>query len=129
MLYAYRWQIELFFKFIKRTLNGIHLFSTSENGAQIHFLIILITALLQLKLKQDCILKMKQTQNNEQNQKNFTHSKINETYAGLNASYWIQSINEIFKNGFKLSSNWLFYFKNFIAHNIDYQIVEKLATA
>jgi hypothetical protein len=25
MLYAYRWQIELLFKFLKRTLNGIHL--------------------------------------------------------------------------------------------------------
>lgn len=129
MLYAYRWQIELFFKFIKRTLNGIHLFSTSENGAQIHFLIILITALLQLKLKQDCIFKMKITQNNEQNQKKITHSNKNETYSGLNASYWIQSIAEIFKNGFKISSNWLFYFKNFIAQNIDYQIIEKLATS
>jgi hypothetical protein len=127
MLYAYRWQIELFFKFIKRTLNGIHLFSTSENGAQIHFLIILITALLQLKLKQDCIIKMKQGKKNDPNQTIFAVNNLNENYAGLNASYWIQSIGEIFKKGFKISSDWLLYFKNFIAQIIDYQIIEKLA--
>ncbi len=127
MLYAYRWQIELFFKFIKRTLNGIHLFSTSENGAQIHFLIILITALLQLKLKQNCILKMKEQQKIEQNEKILTNNLINKGYFGFNPSKWIQSIAEIFQNGFKISSDWLFYFKNFIAQNIDYHIIMKLA--
>lgn len=127
MLYAYRWQIELFFKFIKRTLNGIHLFSTSENGAQIHFLIILMTALLQLKLKQDCMIKIKQSKNDDQKQSFSNDSIQNQDYAGLNASYWIQSIAEIFKNGFKISSNWLFYFKNCIAQVIDYHIIEKLA--
>lgn len=124
MLYAYRWQIELFFKFIKRTLNGIHLFSTSENGAQIHFLIILITAILQLKLKQECIVKMKNVQKNENY---WTSNTRNENYSGFNPSKWIQSIAEIFQNGFKISSDWLFYFKNFIAQTVDYQIIKKLA--
>jgi Transposase DDE domain len=127
MLYAYRWQIELFFKFIKRTLNGIHLFSTSENGAQIHFLIILITALLQLKLKQDCILKMKQQPKIQQFDKISTFEEHTEGYSGFNPSIWIQSIAQIFHNGFKISSDWLLYFKNFIAQHIDYQIIMKLA--
>ena len=128
MLYAYRWQIELFFKFIKRTLNGIHLFSTSENGAQIHFLIVLITAILQIKLKQDCIVKMKQMQKNEQNQNNSINNNSTEKYSGFDPSQWIQNIAEIFSKGFKISSDWLFYYKNYIAQNIDYQIIIKLAS-
>ena len=30
ILYAYRWQIELFFKYLKRTLKGLHLFNHSQ---------------------------------------------------------------------------------------------------
>jgi len=52
ILYAYRWQIEFFFKFIKRSLNGIHLFNHTENGVNIQFYILMITTLLQLRLKQ-----------------------------------------------------------------------------
>jgi Transposase DDE domain len=41
ILYAYRWHIEsagvpVFFKYLKRTLNGIHLLNHSENGIEIH---------------------------------------------------------------------------------------------
>jgi IS4 transposase len=37
MLYAYRWQVELFFKFIRRTLNGLHLLNQSHKGVEIQF--------------------------------------------------------------------------------------------
>ena len=128
MLYAYRWQIELFFKFIKRTLNGIHLFSTSENGAQIHFLIVLITALLQIKLKQDCIRKMSACNTQNGQKKDSLTAKIDvQQYSGINPSKWIESIAEIFQSGFKISSDWILYFKNFIAQVVDYQIIIKLA--
>lgn len=127
MLYAYRWQIELFFKFIKRTLNGIHLFSTSENGAQIHFLIVLITVLLQLKLKQDCVLKMQELQKDQNKLKNLTNGESNRPYDGFNPSVWIKSIADIFQNGLKISSDWLYYFKNFIAQEPDCKVIMKLA--
>lgn len=55
LLYAYRWQIELLFKFIKRSLGGIHLFNNSKNGVTIQFYILMIVTLLQLRLKQECI--------------------------------------------------------------------------
>ncbi len=42
MLYAYRWQIELFFRFIKRTLNCIHLFSHDCKGIQVQFYLYMI---------------------------------------------------------------------------------------
>jgi Transposase DDE domain len=128
MLYAYRWQIELFFKFIKRTLNGIHLFSTSENGAQIHFLIILITALLQIKLKQNCIREMKKQKNTEKIDKILKCDDKKKKYTGLNPSIWVQNIAQIFNNEYKISAHWLLYFRNFIAKNIDYHVIMTLAT-
>ena len=54
MLYAYRWQIELFFRFIKRTLKGIHLLSHDSNGIQVQFYLYMIAHLLLLAFKQEC---------------------------------------------------------------------------
>jgi hypothetical protein len=55
LIYAYRWQVELMFRFLKRTLNGLHLLSTSRKGVTIQFYVLLIAALLQLHLKQACV--------------------------------------------------------------------------
>jgi hypothetical protein len=55
LLYAYRWQVELLFRFLKRTLTGLHLLSTSKEGVTIQFYLLLCTALLQLRLKQACV--------------------------------------------------------------------------
>lgn len=54
ILYAYRWQIELFCKYLKRTLNGLHLLNHSENGVEIQFYVLMTLAILFLKFKQDC---------------------------------------------------------------------------
>ena len=54
MLYAYRWQIELCFRFIKRTLTSIHLMSHSPDGVQIQFYLYMIAYLLILAFKQEC---------------------------------------------------------------------------
>ena len=54
MLYAYRWQIELFFRFLKRTLKGIHLLSHDPNGIQVQFYLYMIAHLLLLAFKQEC---------------------------------------------------------------------------
>jgi len=53
MLYAYRWQIELMFRFLKRTMNGIHLIKQSQQGVTIQFYMMLIVSLLELRLKQE----------------------------------------------------------------------------
>jgi len=52
-LYALRWQIELFFRYFKRTLKAIHLINNSPNGVTIQFYLILIVNLLLLKYKQE----------------------------------------------------------------------------
>jgi hypothetical protein len=52
VLYAYRWQVELLFRFLKRTMHGIHLINQSQDGVTIQFYMLLIISLLQLRLKQ-----------------------------------------------------------------------------
>jgi len=54
-LYAFRWQIELFFRYFKRTLNGIHIIHNNQKGVTIQFYIMLITNLLLLRFKQDLL--------------------------------------------------------------------------
>lgn len=44
--YRYRWDIEVFFRFIKQELNVKHLINRSENGIQIQLYAALITAIL-----------------------------------------------------------------------------------
>jgi len=56
LLYAYRWQIELVFRFLKHALNGLQLITKSPQGIDSQFYALLITALLHLKFKQDCLL-------------------------------------------------------------------------
>mgnify|MGYP005998852673 CR=1 FL=1 len=52
MLYAYRWQIELFFRCIKRCFNGLHLWTHNEKGIEIQFYLYLIAYILLLNFKQ-----------------------------------------------------------------------------
>ena len=64
-IYAYRWQIELLFRFLKRTMNGIHLIKNDHRGVTIQFYALLITAILLLHLKQDILeeIENRETQN------------------------------------------------------------------
>ena len=52
MLYAYRWQVELIFRFLKRTLNSIHLLCHEPEGVQVQFYLYMISYLLLLSFKQ-----------------------------------------------------------------------------
>jgi hypothetical protein len=48
MLYAYRWQIELFFCCFKRCFNGLHLWSHEPKGIEIQFYLHRIVYLLSI---------------------------------------------------------------------------------
>lgn len=56
-LYALRWQIELFFRYFKRTLNAIHIINNSYDGVTIQFYVILIVNLLLMRYKRMQMLK------------------------------------------------------------------------
>ena len=66
MLYAYRWQVELFFRFIKRTFNALHLWSHDPKGIEIHFHCYLIAYLLLLYFNQNCEIQDNDSSDNPQ---------------------------------------------------------------
>ena len=55
ILYAYRWQVELFFRCIKRTFNALHLWCHEPDGIQTQFYLYLITYVLLIHFKQQLI--------------------------------------------------------------------------
>jgi hypothetical protein len=123
-LYAYRWQIELFFKYLKRTMNGMHLLNHSQNGTQIQFYTMIILVLLEIKLKQNCqILQSVNTF--------FTDVKLKisqvPNYKPKNPSDWIQNITQPFYIFWKISKNWRTLLKTSLTKTIDNQLLMQFA--
>ena len=52
-LYKRRWEIEVFFKFIKQHLDFSHLLSRNENGMKVEMYMTLITAILLIVYKKE----------------------------------------------------------------------------
>jgi hypothetical protein len=55
LLYAYRWQIELIFRALKWTMNGVYVITEHEEGINSFFAALFLTALLHMHLKRDCL--------------------------------------------------------------------------
>jgi len=128
ILYAYRWQIELLFKFIKRSLNGIHLFNHTENGINIQFYILMITTILQLRVKQYVTVFSnknldKTNSGNLQNVKNIEHIP---SHSGHCPDLWIESLTIPLQNYWKIGVHWIRKLQNFICKPFDFNIIRKL---
>jgi len=117
ILYAYRWQIELFFKYVKRTLKGLHLFNHSQNGVEIQFYLLMTLAIWLLKFKQEC-QKLKKPKREKNRGKNEEKEP--------NPSEWIRKITKIFYDGWKISKKWLLMVKNSLAKVIDNELLSLL---
>ncbi len=126
LCYAYRWQIELFFKFLKRSLGAIHLFSNSKNGSKVYLSLMLTFVLLQVSLKQNC-QKIVKNSSNQAAELVVAESLTPKDHHS--AADWVAEIGLKFKNNFKISANWLTYLKNSISQLFDYHIIESFATA
>lgn len=128
MLYAYRWQIELLFKFIKRVINGIHLFNHSENGVNIQFCLLMIMSVLYLNLRQFCKItteNVKKTADFKISQpSNIEHFNISQ---GCSPDKWVNSINRVFKDLWKISSYWLENLKELLCKPFDNQVIRLLS--
>jgi len=132
MLYAYRWQIELLFKFIKRVLNGIHLFNHSQNGANIQFCLLMTISVLYLNLRQFCKINHSCAKANVKKLESLDFgqpSKIEDfnTYSGHLPDIWINSINKAFEALWKISSYWIENIKELVTKPFDYQTISILA--
>jgi hypothetical protein len=133
LLYAYRWQVELIFRFLKRSLNGLHLLSHSKEGVTIHFYALLITALLELRLKQQCVDRCETSLSAytpcrpEFDQPVIAGLMINpERLAGTRGNTFLATVGEKLHRYWKISKHWLVALRNYLARPFDQQVVTAL---
>jgi hypothetical protein len=134
LLYAYRWQVELLFRFLKQTLNGLHLLKHSQEGIQIQFYLLLITAMLELKLKQRCVQDVenpKQADNSEESISQLepdTSSQAIQRTSDCSTSpyHFLKTIGKKLHKYWKIGVHWLKILQNRIACPFDKNTIELL---
>jgi hypothetical protein len=117
ILYAYRWQVELFFRCIKRLFNALHLWSHEPDGIKIQFYIYLIAYVLLINFKQTLI------QEEEKNlQSRSTHSSLRKKpssrrkHSRLPEYGLVSLLGSKLKKLWKISIHWLTCIKNLLFH-------------
>jgi hypothetical protein len=122
--------IELIFRFLKRSLNGLHLLSYSQPGVTIHFYALLLTALLELRLKQKCvtICASRQTirapSEPADNAPAIAGLMIDpEQLSGARGSTFLATIGGKLKRYWKISRDWLTALRNFLPQPFTYRVV------
>ena len=130
LLYAYRWQVELIFRFLKRTMNGLHLLSHAKEGVTIHFYALLITALLELRLKQKCVAICEATQTAGASSEPANGAPAiaglmidPKLLAGARGSTFLATVGEKLKRYWKISKDWLTALRNFLHQPFTYRVV------
>jgi hypothetical protein len=128
LLYAYRWQVELVFRFLKGSLNGLHLLSHAQPGATIQFYALLITALLELHLKQRCVIACEAP---------LTAETLAPTQApriaglmidplllaGARGNTFLATIGVKLHRYWKIGKHWLVTFRNLLAHPFAQRVI------
>ena len=121
ILYAYRWQVELFFRCIKRTLDALHLWNHEPNGVKIQFYIYLIVYVLLIYFKQT-LVKEKESQKEAQQVLKDSSSKQEDHLRKTGSSrlpveYSLVSfLGSKLKKLWKISIHWLICIKNLLLH-------------
>lgn len=135
MLYAYRWQVELCFRFLKRTLKGIHLFTYDENGIQIQFYLYMIGYLILLSFKQESIevsdayygTTIGKAQSNEEPEEEST-DKNHHSSQRLYVQGLVSLLGSKLKKYWKISIHWLIVLKNKLLEKFDPKIAQTLSS-
>jgi len=127
MLYAYRWQIELCFRFVKRTLTAIHLMTHSPEGIQIQFYLYMIAYLLILAFKQEC---HKISDEHEANDDSETDEKTNNSVNKKTVRPYVRGLVSLLGEGlkkyWKIGLHWLKVLHNFLLKPFDDNIAIEL---
>lgn len=128
MLYAYRWQVELLFRFLKQTMNGIHLVKNTYRGVTIQFYALMITALLELHLKQEMMDEYDEhhdentTGNYRQSEHKFpsSESRLSDT------NQFFKMIGAKLKRYWKIGIHWLTALRSLLGKPFDKRSIEIL---
>lgn len=131
MLYAYRWQIELYFRFLKRTLNGIHLWCREPRGIEIQFYVYMIAHLLVLKFKQECQSLEKAGTEELPEKENETASPATSLDKTNDGRFYVcglvSILGEKLKKTWKISIHWLIALKNVLTRKMNSDVMMILA--
>lgn len=134
MLYAYRWQIELMFRFLKRTINGIHLIKHCQQGVTIQFYMMLIVAVLELHLKQETmdIVSAKKSadkagKQTDQTAENSIPEKIEENLTS-SCQEFIEILGKNVNKYWKIGIHWITALRNRLSSPFDEIAIEVLGT-
>jgi Transposase DDE domain len=117
ILYAYRWQVELFFRCIKRTLNALHLWNHEADGIKIQFYIYLIVYVLLIHFKQALIQQKKDEKHSQQNSIDSSpHQKVAspQQKARLPEYGLVSLLGSKLKKLWKISVHWLTCVQNLL---------------
>jgi len=125
MLYAYRWQVELLFRCIKRTFGSLHLWSHDSKGVEIHFYIYLIAYVLLLHFKQTCEIQKEELKFYKNTFKNnaLPQDKQNEQSRTPPECGMVTILNNYLKNYWKLGIHWLTAVKNLACNLFTKEVV------
>lgn len=135
MLYAYRWQVELIFRFIKRTLNGLHLMNHSPKGVEIQFILYMIAYLLMLNTKQRCNIISDETAatNNVEDAPALSTpgsqtKENNFKTARVHGYDLVTMIGRRLRKYWKISIHWLITLRNLLLEKFTLENIRILAT-
>ncbi len=129
---TYRWQVELIFRFLKRTMNGLHLISTSKAGVTIQFYALLLAALLELRFKQACVATYEASQQRLQEPATETQTIPGlmvppDTLASARGQTFLATVGEKLHRYWKISVHWLVHLRNLLAQPFDQRAIRLLA--
>lgn len=114
LLYAFRWQVELIFRFFKRTMEGLHVLNETENGVLIQFYMSQIAYLLMLSLKQKA--------------RKFCGIGIEKVDFNDLLDNPVHNFGKIIKGSWKLSKQWLIKLRAYLNYEYCDKLLRELAT-
>jgi len=131
LLYAYRWQIELMFRFLKRTLNGIHLVQHDQRGVTIQFYMILIVALLELFMKQSVLDSAEasdgSTEATEATEAHAPPPKVKTASSRLDGVEFVAKLGRKMKKYWKIGIHWLTALRDLLVEPFDERAIRILS--
>jgi len=114
MLYAYRWQIELFFRCIKRCFNGLHLWTHDSKGIEIQFYLYMIVYILLLHFKQEIQTDENNFETNQLTPKK-DNNHLNDSSLRTPNCGIVTLLGERLKSLWKIGIHWLKAVKNMLS--------------
>lgn len=117
MLYAYCWQVELFFRCIKRLFNALHLWNHQPNGIKTQFYIYLIVYVLLVYFKQTLIKEKQSQKEAQQSQTDSSPTKHNHSRKNSRLPKehsLVTFLGSKLKGMWKISIHWLTCIKNLL---------------